>query len=914
MPTFELPQGETHDLRLPVWGPYNKKYNGIAHIPDLASGLRFELSVFPASYRHGVNVPACKWESNDHPWEAAPGLTYFSYRYELEWRDQVYADVAFFQLPGVADERARVIRCELVNQTDRAQHQAMHLIGALSFPPLRPYSDEPIELARVDLPPGAHWIDALAYRALAFATPRPTDSLVYEGWRRGEIRAHGFVDGVGLGEGFGSEAGDHVAYDLPIDHALTDGVLLVRYRLVRGAPLATFELRGLTRGTVVFEPADDFGLCEIPLGRIAQGRYRLELVSKGSGPIDLDGFVLVERAALDRVGFQRHCWEPTPDLEESGSTLTLRYPDVEGVYGIAWGGDRSEVRQYLTSELDRTFRYFVNEHVARKLVGDGAGHFTDVFIRPVILAPHARQVLYALVCYGTADEVRAQLKAFDPNDPALDAAYQTARAGRVDFAVNPTGEQHLFSQERMAATLLTNVVYPVYTRGTYIRHFTPGKWWDCLYTWDSGFISLGLMSIDLPRAIDCLNAYTTPPGDQQAAFLHHGSPVPVQIYAFHELWNRTQSTELLDHFYPRLRQMYRFLAGRLGSSTTRRMKSGLLKTWDYFYNSAGWDDYVPQVHVHAHGLEGMATPVVTTAHLIRCARLLQQAARAAGASDDVAEYQADIDLWINALNAYAWDDEAGVFSYVAHDEAGQPSGILRHKSGENLNLGFDGVSPLFAGACTPEQRRRLIDRLASPEHLWTPFGLTAIDQSAAYYRIDGYWNGTVWFAYQWFFWKALLDLGEGDLAHKIGSTALNVWRDEVDATFNCFEHIVVETGRGAGWHHFGGLSAPILSWFNAYHTPGALTCGFDTWVESQAWAPDRRGLQASLRHSGSPEPWLALVVLDAGSDYTVNWNGAPVTAVMREPGTLEIALTGSGDLTIRPMSASTSEPATESAR
>ncbi|HMN63194.1 MAG TPA: hypothetical protein PJ988_22700, partial [Anaerolinea sp.] len=110
-----------------------------------------------------------------------------------------------------------------------------------------------------------------------------------------------------------------------------------------------------------------------------------------------------------------------------------------------------------------------------------------------------------------------------------------------------------------------------------------------------------------------MNAYPTPPGDRQAAFLHHGSPVPVQMYAIQELWNRTRSEELLAYFYPRLRQYYLFLAGRLGSSTTRALQSNLLKTWDYFYNSGGWDDYPPQVYTHANRLEAVVTPGVTTA-------------------------------------------------------------------------------------------------------------------------------------------------------------------------------------------------------------------------------------------------------------------------------------------------------------
>ena len=78
----------THDLRLPDWGPYTKKYAGLSHIPDVRSGLRFDLSVFPGFYRHLVNVPHSQWESHYHPWEAAPDLSHFSYRYDLEWKDQ----------------------------------------------------------------------------------------------------------------------------------------------------------------------------------------------------------------------------------------------------------------------------------------------------------------------------------------------------------------------------------------------------------------------------------------------------------------------------------------------------------------------------------------------------------------------------------------------------------------------------------------------------------------------------------------------------------------------------------------------------------------------------------------------------------------------------------------------------------
>ena len=898
MTDIEPPLPFSHDLRLPAWGPYSKKYNSISHIPDITRGIRFDLSVFPGYYRHRVNVPNTQWESGYHPWEAAPGMDYFSYRYDLEWKDQVYCDVAFFSWPG-HEQRARVVRCEFVNSTPQFQHTVLHYMAYLDFPPVRAYSEEAVIPADMDLPPGAIWIDALDYSDLQYATPRPSDSLVYEGWLRGEVRNHGFVNGTGIGENFGVEAGDKVSYSQSIPNSLADGLLLVRYRAAE-KPVA-FTTHGLPNPVVTFAQTEDFALMPIALGEMPAGNFTFELISQGAAALELDGFVLLEASRQRDVHFSPHHWNPVPELEPGPTeqTLMLRYDDAPTTYGLAWGGEYAEVRQFFSSEIDRSLPYYVTDHVKKVITTDGAGHFTNIFIRPVIVEPHSKLVIYGLVCQGEEAVVRAMLMDFDPNYHDLESAYQNAHNKVVNLPTNPSGQAYLFSLERIAASLLTNVIYPIYTRRSYIRHFTPGKRWDCLYTWDSGFISLGLQHIDLTRAIDCLNAYTTPPGDTQAAFLHHGSPVPVQIYAFQELWNRTQSRELLAYFYPRLRQFYLFLAGRLGSSTTRSLPSNLLKTWDYFYNSAGWDDYPPQVYVHQNQLESRTTPVVTTAHAIRTAKILQQAARALHLPEDEVDYQADIDSFTDALQRYTWDAVAGVFSYIVHDESGYPTEILRHASGENFNLGLDGISPLFAGICNPQQEQRILERMTSPVHMWSPIGLVSVDQSAPYFHEDGYWNGAVWFPYQWFLWKALLDLGYGDLAFQMAHTALDLWKNEVEETYNCYEHFIVASGRGSGWHHFGGLSTPVLAWFNAYHQPGTLTCGFDTWIESLNISGDNTSLQAVLQHTAGERPWLAIAVLNANQTYTVEWNGTPIEPRLRFPGALEIPLTGSGFLYIR---------------
>jgi len=882
---------KSHDLRLPEWGPYTKRYAGISHIPDVTQGLRFDLGILPGHYRRQVLVPNVKWETAHHPWEAAPGLDYYAYRYELEWKDQVYCDVSFSALSG----KARLLRCEFVNQTELEQNLVLHLMAAMNFPPVRPYSDEPIQLTFVQLPDDGLWVDALDYEDLVFAHPRPSDHLVYDAMLRGEIRQHGFVNGSGIGQGFGRDQGDTVIYRLRLDRAWRSAQLILRYQ-VDGPAAARLRAEGLINQVVDLPRTGEgvFQLASLEIGALTSGEHLLRFTSLGEAEIKLDGFVLVEADGAKQIRFTGQPWNPIPELlpGPTDNSLILKYADTETYYGLAWNFADWAVREVLNDELDGFFRHSVHEHTRRILAGPGEGHFTNIFLRPIPIRPHSRRIVHGLVCAGDWQEVEARLSSFSSEASLHEETFQTARARVYHPEGKPSGDAYIFSQERMAATTLMNVVYPVYTRRSFIRHYTPGKWWDCLYTWDSGFIGLGLLEIDIERAVDCLNAYVTDPGDPQAAFVHHGSMVPVQIFLFHELWQRTQSQDLLASFYPSLRQYYLFLAGRLGGSTTRSLRSNLLKTWDYFYNSGGWDDYPPQVHVHRNGLAERVTPVITTAQAISSAKILLMAAEALGIADDRQTYLEDIASFSEALQQHAWDSEAGYFSYVVHDEAGQPREFLRHSQGANYNMGMDGASPLYAGVCTSVQAAELVERLFNPRRMWTHIGLSTVDQSAPYYQKDGYWNGAVWMPHQWFFWKGLLGLGYGALAEQIGRTALELWQAEVAASYNCFEHFIVQSGRGAGWHQFGGLSTPVLAWYNAYHRPGRLTAGLDTWIVRQSFSDHNRSLNATLKFNGPADrPTTLLVTMQPGFSYTASWNGMDTPVTELYPGTLQVQLT-----------------------
>ncbi len=877
----------SYNLQLPEWGPYTKKYFGISHISDQKRGVRFDLSVFPGFYRRKVEIPNVKWESSYHPWEASSNLSYYSNRHQLEWKDQVYCDISFSKI----DEQSRLIRCNCVNKTDSMQNLVLHFMGYINFPQKKSYS-----LKTSD---NSVWINALDYTKLKYSNPGPQDNLMPDGLLRGEVDEAKFIDGTGLGRSFGKNPGDTVNYKFNLKKDIEAAVLIIRYKKVLGKPL-TFKLKGIIDKEVEFPPAETVQTKVIQIGKLSQGENKIKLRSAGGSEIEIDGFLITSFKDKDQVSFIPEERNPYPEKIEkiTDNSLLLKFENIDEYYGIKWFYDDFEVREFETNNLDSFMKKMVHEHVAKKLVDAENGkpkmHYTNVFLRPITIESNSNQIIYGMVCNGNRSQVEKRLKNFKSREKNvnLNDIYKKKKETAFNFDVKAEGEKYKFSQQKMAATTLTNIVYPTYIRKRYIKHYPPGRWWDSLYTWDSGFIGLGLTELDEDRAVECLNAYLTEPGDQHSAFIHHGSPVPVQFYLFLELWNRLQAKEFLQYFYPRLKQYHQFLAGKLGSSTTRNLKSNLLKTWDYFYNSGGWDDYPAQVYVHDQNLEDRVTPVINTAQAIRTAKILKMAAYELGLEADIKEFEQDIKMFSKALQKYSWDEESGYFSYVIHDENGKAKEFLKDSSGNNFNMGLDGLSPLVAGICNKNQEKRLINKMFSEKKMWTEIGISTVDKSAPYYKNDGYWNGAIWMSHQWFLWKTLLDLNRADLAYKIASTGLELWKNEVDKSYLCFEHFILQSKRGAGWHHFGGLSTPVMSWFAAYFTPGKLTAGFDVWVISQEFNNNHTSLAAALRIFDNTDGVNIIVSLNSNNQYTATWNGRAIQHETIKPGTLNIEIPG----------------------
>ena len=873
---------------LPEWGPYSKRLIGLSHLPDRARGLRFDLALIPGLYRRALKIPAVRYESDYHPWEAAADLSYYSHRHVIDGRERLFTDIAFARF----DAATVSIRARTENRTGEAFLGVLHFMASMQFPPTSPNLDLTLVPAAAELPAGAVFLDAAGYATLTSDGPDPRRHLP---WGAGPYLVGSRIGAVG---GYGlflrKEAGAvSLGYPLVLDAAPREAAFALRHQSPPGERVELW-VNGERVAARELPAAEEFvvtTLGELAPGALAAGAHRVELRFPACAGSFIDGLLVAERATREQARFPLAPWSPVPRMERVGERgLLLAYADTSVRYGLAWDAPEAEIRQIRVRDLDPFLRDRVHDHVSETLGKEPDWHHANVFMRPLRWGPRSTSEVGGLVCRGTEDEVRARLAAYAEDARPFAEAHAARAARALHFPALPAGEPYRFSQERMAANTLLGVVYPVRRRGEWIAHYSPGRWWDSLYTWDAGFTALGLANLEPAAALAHVATYLVPPdAPDGAAFVHWGTPVPTQFYAFKELWQRAPDLAVLRAVFPSLVSYHRFLAGRFPNSTTRRFGSGLIATWDYFYNSAGWDDYPPQQWVHREKLAGAVAPIASTAHAIRTAKQLAVWAHLLGESD--AEFLADARELSVAITEHAWDEETGYFGYVRHDAEGRPAGLLRTPEGVNFNLGMDGLTPLIAGTGTPEQRARMVAKLADERALMTPIGLTTVDQSAPYYRSDGYWNGAVWMPHQWFFWKALLDLGETDLAFEIARRALDVWKAEVEASWHCFEHFIVETGRGAGWHQFSGLSCPVLDWFSAYYRPGTVTTGHHATVVRRE-GDLATGLRLELVFD--PDPPAAattlIVVAEPGRRYAVKVGGAPATVRERHAGCWEVVV------------------------
>jgi len=447
---------KSHDLSLPAWGPYSKRYGGISHIPSLPGGRRFDLSVFPSLYRRGVTLPNVMWESGYHPWDCSGDLSRYTHRHELLWKDRLYTEVSFSR---EEDDLAR-FACRTVNRSGVRQAVVFHLMGALHFPPLETYSAVPVRDMAPPAGEGLIYRDALDYAGLRFREDSPRRTLSPDGIIWGEVRDHGFTGGSGLGGGFGEREDDEVLYALPGEWDRTGRVWL-RFRS-EGGTGGKFLLDGGLRGETPFSGTGDWQILCLECRPGSEEEVRLKIT--GGAAADLDGLVFASPALREMPRFAPRNLNPRPEIlpGPGENSLILKYESLENYYGLSWDVP-GVVRHWDWGEPDNPMKHNVHEHNNREFPGDGKGHYTEVFTRPVYLEEGSERINGGMICTGDREEVRRILARETGDGHALWTGFTP------EERFFPEDSPYAFSVNRLAATALLNVVYPVRLLGGWIR-------------------------------------------------------------------------------------------------------------------------------------------------------------------------------------------------------------------------------------------------------------------------------------------------------------------------------------------------------------------------------------------------------------------------------------------------------------
>ena len=131
---------------------------------------------------------------------------------------------------------------------------------------------------------------------------------------------------------------------------------------------------------------------------------------------------------------------------------------------------------------------------------------------------------------------------------------------------------------------------------------------------------------------------------------------------------------------------------------------------------------------------------------------------------------------------------------------------------------------------------------------------------------------------QWFAFLGMLGCAHLADAFKIATTALDTWKSETDASYNCYEHFVLETGRGGGWHCSSDASAPLSMWYHTLFVPGNVIAPPDVCVITSSFGEGCACVDLSVDAGQSKRPETSLIVSLARDDYRVMVNGELVEA------------------------------------
>lgn len=109
------------------------------------------------------------------------------------------------------------------------------------------------------------------------------------------------------------------------------------------------------------------------------------------------------------------------------------------------------------------------------------------------------------------------------------------------------------------------------------------------------------------------------------------------------------------------------------------------------------------------------------------------------------------------------------------------------------------LMPLYSGATSPEQTRRLVEHMANPVSFGLPYPIPTVPTNSPFYHEKRYWSGPSWVNMNWLIADGLRRSGRAEEASKLSSDTL-----AMVAVGGMKEYFAPHSGQGLG--------APDFSW------------------------------------------------------------------------------------------------------
>jgi putative isomerase len=264
------------------------------------------------------------------------------------------------------------------------------------------------------------------------------------------------------------------------------------------------------------------------------------------------------------------------------------------------------------------------------------------------------------------------------------------------------------------------------------------------------------------------------------------SQPPLGAFTAWLLYLRAGERSLLETSYEALARnqrwwrRYRDPDGRgLVSCGTSAVGSGLYAGTAFgARNETGMDNSA----THDEAVYDPATRTLSTFDLgLNCAlaldaEMLANIALVLGRADAAAEFAQAADASRRLISETLWDEERGIFAGRQRN-----GGFVRSVSPTSFY-------PLFCGAASKPQARRLLDHLADPETFGGPFMLPNATRNDPAFRDNVYWRGRIWPNVNFMVWQGLRRYGflveASSLAENSHSLFMAAWRERRIAAEN----------------------------------------------------------------------------------------------------------------------------------